>query len=62
MNMKEMGYDAAFARLEEIVKRLESSDTSLDEVEGYLREAVSLVEYCKNELKGYKENFESLLD
>ena len=62
MNMKEMGYDAAFARLEEIVKRLESSDTSLDEVEGYLKEDVSLVEYCKNELKGYKENFESLLD
>lgn len=57
-----MSYDSAYARLEEMVKKLESSDTSLDQVEGCLKEAVSLIEYCKKELKGYKENFESLLD
>ncbi|MBQ3175005.1 MAG: exodeoxyribonuclease VII small subunit [Bacteroidales bacterium] len=60
--MKDMSYDSAYARLEEMVKKLESSDTSLDQVEGCLKEAVSLIEYCKKELKGYKENFESLLD
>lgn len=60
--VERMGYDEAYARLEEIVRLMESQDTPLDKVGGYLKEAAGLIEFCKNELKGYKESFESILD
>ena len=59
--MEEKNYDGAIARLEEIVKKLEAQDTPLDKVGG-LKEASELIAFCRNELKGYKDNFESLLD
>ncbi len=61
-NLKNMSYDEAFARLEEIVNQMESQDTPLDKVGGYLKEAAVLIEFCKKELGGYKESFESILD
>ena len=60
--MEEKNYAGAIARLEEIVKKLEAQDTPLDKVGGYLKEASELIAFCRNELKGYKDNFESLLD
>ena len=55
--MEEKNYDGAIARLEEIVKKLEAQDTPLDKVGGYLKEASELIAFCRNELKGYKDNF-----
>ena len=59
--MEKKSDDEAVARLEEIVRRLESGEVSLEEVGGSLKEAAGLIELCREELKGYKEKFESLL-
>lgn len=60
--VENMSYDEAYARLEEIVRQMESQDTPLDKVGGYLKEAAALIEFCKKELAGYKESFESIMD
>ncbi|MBR5857050.1 MAG: exodeoxyribonuclease VII small subunit [Bacteroidales bacterium] len=59
---EKMSYDEAYARLEEIVKLMESQETSLDKIGECLKEAASLIEFCKKELNGYKESFESILN
>ncbi len=60
--MEKMSYNEAVAQLEEIVKKIEDPNVNLNEVEGLVKRAVELVEYCKGELKGYEEQFEKVLD
>lgn len=60
--MKKMSYEEAFARLEAIVGELENPDVNLNQVEGFMKEAVSLMEFCKGELKGYEKSFASILE
>lgn len=48
--IKEMTFEAAMARLEEIVRALESGNAPLDVSLGLFEEGVALVKLCNNRL------------
>ena len=50
MNENEMTFEAALARLEEIVRRLESGSAPLDESLALFEEGVGLVKLCNARL------------
>jgi exodeoxyribonuclease VII small subunit len=47
---REHSYEAAAARVEEIIKRLDSGDASLNETLELLREGKALIEECARQL------------
>ncbi len=49
-DVKEMKFEAAMARLEEIVKLLQSGDAPLDQSLALFEEGVSLVKFCNAQL------------
>ena len=53
-------YEAAVARLEEIIRRLDSGDAGLRETLELVREGRGLVEYCAGELDAVSEGLEEL--
>ena len=50
MENKEMTFEAAIARLDEIVKALEGGSAPLDESLGLFEEGVALVKFCNSKL------------
>ncbi len=60
--MDKMNYNEAVGKLEEIVKKIEDPDVNLNEVGELVKKASELIAYCKKELKGYEEQFSTLLD
>jgi exodeoxyribonuclease VII small subunit len=55
-----LSYEAATARLEEIIKRLDSGDAGLRETLELCREGRSLVELCAAELEAVGRGLEEL--
>ncbi len=55
-----MTFEAAIARLEEIVKALESGTTPLDESLGLFEEGVRLVKLCNERLDGAEQQIRML--
>jgi exodeoxyribonuclease VII small subunit len=53
-------YEAAVARLDEIIARLDSGKAELRETLGLVREGKALVEYCKGELDAVSGELEKL--
>jgi len=51
MENKTISYDKAVARIEEIVNLLETGEKGMDELSDLVKEATSLVKYCKNKLR-----------
>ncbi len=62
-NMKNEGltYEKAVAELNTLVKRVEESDASFEQLEKDIKRAMELINFCKSELRGYKERFDSFL-
>ena len=54
------GYEAASARVEEIVRRLDSGEASLDETLALLSEGKTLIELCARELSAVGDALEEL--
>lgn len=61
MKKDEMTYAQAMARLEEIVKRLETGEVSVDELAGAVKEGVRLVEWCRKKLRTAEADVETAL-
>lgn len=61
MKKDEMTYSQAMARLEEIVKRLELGEVSVDELAASVKEGVRLVEWCRRKLRSAEEGVEAAL-
>jgi exodeoxyribonuclease VII small subunit len=57
---EERTYEAAVARLEEIIRRLDSGDAGLRETLELIREGRELVSYCANELDAVTHGLEEL--
>jgi exodeoxyribonuclease VII small subunit len=57
----EMTYAQAMARLEAIVKRLESGEISVDELSASVKEGVRLVTWCRKKLRMTQEDVETAL-
>jgi exodeoxyribonuclease VII small subunit len=56
----EPDYESAAARIEEIVRRLDSGDAGLRETLELVREARSLIEFCAAELAAVSGEVEAL--
>ena len=58
--MTERTYEAAVARLEEIIRRLDSGDAGLRETLDLVKEGRELIEYCASELDAVGRGLEEL--
>ncbi|MCR5578163.1 MAG: exodeoxyribonuclease VII small subunit [Prevotella sp.] len=47
---EEMKYEAAFAQLQDIVRKMENDEFSIDEIAVQLKEAQRLIKFCKDKL------------
>jgi exodeoxyribonuclease VII small subunit len=56
----ERTYESAVARIEEIIRRLDSGDAGLRETLDLVREGRDLVEYCAGELDAVSRGLEEL--
>jgi exodeoxyribonuclease VII small subunit len=57
---QERTYESAVARVEEIIRRLDSGDAGLRETLELVREGRELVEYCAAELEAVSHGLEEL--
>jgi exodeoxyribonuclease VII small subunit len=55
-----MTYETAIARIEEIIRRLDSGDAGLRETLELLREGRGLIEFCAAELEAVGQGLEEL--
>lgn len=60
MNETEQTYEQASARLEEIIRRLDSGEAGLRETLGLVQEGRTLVEFCAGELDAVSSGLEEL--
>ena len=58
--MTERSYESAVARVETIIKRLDSGEAGLRETLDLVREGRELVEYCATELDAVSQGLEEL--
>ena len=58
--MTEQSYEAAVARVEEIIRRLDSGEAGLRETLELVKEGRDLVEYCATELDAVSQGLEEL--
>jgi exodeoxyribonuclease VII small subunit len=57
---EDRSYESAVARVEEIIRRLDSGDAGLRETLELVREGRELVEYCATELDAVSQGLEEL--
>ncbi|MGH2877909.1 MAG: exodeoxyribonuclease VII small subunit [Solirubrobacteraceae bacterium] len=57
---EERSYESAVARVEEIIRRLDSGEAGLRETLELVREGRELVEYCASELEAVSRGLEEL--
>ena len=50
-----MKYEAAFAQLQDIVRKMENDEYSIDEIAVQLKEAQRLIKFCKDKLTKTEE-------
>jgi exodeoxyribonuclease VII small subunit len=58
--MTERTYESAVARVEEIIRRLDSGEAGLRETLDLVKEGRDLVEYCAGELEAVGQDLEEL--
>ena len=58
----ELTYEKAMNRLEEIVKKIEGGEMDIDSLAANLKEAKTLVEYCKEKLTKVEAEVNKCLD
>jgi exodeoxyribonuclease VII small subunit len=60
MSTRERTYESAVARIEEIIRRLDSGEAGLRETLALVKEGRELVEYCAAELEAVSHGLEEL--
>jgi exodeoxyribonuclease VII small subunit len=60
VSTSERTYESAVARIEEIIRRLDSGDAGLRETLDLVKEGRDLVEYCSAELEAVSRGLEEL--
>ena len=53
-------YETAIARVEEVIRRLDSGDAGLRETLALVKEGRGLIEYCAGELEAVSQGLEEL--
>ncbi len=61
MKSKEVNFEQAFERLEEILEKMNASELSLDQSLSSYEEANSLIQTCQQQLKGAEKKVQTLM-
>ncbi len=61
-NMKELSYEQAFKRLEEVVNLLENSQIPLEESIQLFQEGIELSKFCEEKLKTLEEQVVKIME
>jgi exodeoxyribonuclease VII small subunit len=59
--MQEMNFEHSFSKLEEILKKMNSGELSLDRSIAYYEEADQLIQNCQNQLERAEKKIEILI-
>lgn len=59
--MENMTFEQALQRIDEIVKSLESNQTSLDNSVALFQEGIELSKYCSNKLENIEQKVSKIL-
>jgi exodeoxyribonuclease VII small subunit len=62
MKKKDITYEQAMERLEELVEKMEYPQATLQGLDNEMKEAMELIRFCKEQLKGYQEEFDNILN
>ena len=62
MNQKQLKYEEAVSRLEEIVKKLENDELDIDQMAQQLKEAQQLIRLCKDRLTKVDADIKAVMD
>ena len=57
---EEQKYETAFAELQNIVRRMENDEYSIDEIAVQLKEAQRLIKFCKDKLTKTEEDIQKI--
>ena len=58
---EEQKYEAAFAQLQDIVRKMENDEYSIDEIAVQLQTAQRLIKFCKDKLTKTDEEIKKIL-
>lgn len=58
---KEMKYEAAFAELQTIVRKMENDELDVDQMTDQLKRAQELIKFCKDKLTKTDEEIKKIL-
>jgi exodeoxyribonuclease VII small subunit len=58
---EELKYEAAFAELQTIVRRMENDELDIDQISEQLKRAQQLIKFCKNKLTQTEEDIKKIL-
>ena len=59
---KNMKYDEALCRLEELVSKVEDPSSDLSSIASDIKEAMEIVKWCRAYIKGNQEEIDKLLE
>lgn len=59
---KALTYKEALLQLEELVKKIENPETQLEDITGEVKKALELIKYCREAIKGYKDEAAKLME
>ena len=59
--MKEIKYEAAFAELQDIVRKMENDELDIDQMSEQLKRAQELIRLCKDKLTKTDEEIKKIL-
>lgn len=62
MKKKQMSYEEAMARLEELVRSMEKNELDIDQLSETLKESQSLIKLCRDKLYKADEQVKQLLN
>lgn len=57
---EETGYREALQEIEKLLAKIEDPETSFDELSKDVRRATELVEYCRKQLRNYKDEIDKI--
>ena len=60
--MRQMKYEEAVSRLEEIVKKMENDELDIDQMAQQLKEAQQLIKLCKDRLTKVDADIKAVMD
>lgn len=62
MQKKKLTYEEAMQRLEDLAKRIENGEITVDQMAENLRQAQEWMKYCREQLYEAEKNCDSLLE